>query len=62
VAKTYQRTFDRLLIASKTCFGLYKDEECQIDYALRVGEVDGRGQEFIREFGDELDRLVELTV
>jgi hypothetical protein len=62
VVKSYRRTYDRLLIASKICYALYTDTECEMKPEIWDARCDLREELFMKEFESELDKAVELKV
>lgn len=62
IVPIYRENFDRLLIASKVCHALHKNDKCKIDDDLWSNNSDLRGSNFLREFSDELDIQLEAIV
>lgn len=59
---SYRKTLDYLLVVSHVCFDLYVSNDCVIPDGTWMPELDGRGEDFMAEFIEEIHNVVKDIV
>ena len=59
---TYRLTLDYLLVVSHVCFDLYNTGDCRLPDGTWNNELDGRGEDYMAEFIDEVHNVIKDIV